>query len=78
MPKKAKKVKTIEIEDETPETHESVPVPPTPAPKKKRAPRKPTAYNLFMREKMQSKEIKKMNPKERFGAVAKLWKDRKA
>ena len=40
--------------------------------KKSRKPRKKTAYNIFIKEKMP--EMKKFLPKERFRELGKLWK----
>ncbi|EKX52879.1 hypothetical protein GUITHDRAFT_101332 [Guillardia theta CCMP2712] len=43
--------------------------------KNARADRPPTAYNVYMWEKMKSEDLANLKPKERMSVISKQWKD---
>ena len=44
----------------------------------KKKKRQPTAYNLFVREVMKTKECLELPPKERFKYCSQKWREKKA
>jgi len=46
--------------------------------KKVKVKRAPSAYNLFVKDKMQDASVKALPPKERMGAIGALWKAQKS
>ena len=46
--------------------------------KKPKVKRAPSAYNLFVKQKMQDPQVKSLPPKERMGAIGVLWKAQKS
>jgi len=46
--------------------------------KKPKVKRAPSAYNLFVKDKMQDPAVKALPPKERMGAIGQMWKAQKA
>lgn len=69
-----KKAEVVPVQAEIPAEQEEEQLLLTPKIKTKRLPSK---YNLFVKEHMQTDEVKKLAPKERFSHISKLYKDSK-
>jgi len=46
--------------------------------KKPKVKRAPSAYNLFVREKMQDPQVKSLEPKKRMEKIGQMWKAQKS